>query len=402
MLRVKELAKRFYHAGVAHTLFDNLTFDLAPGEHMAVLGRNGQGKSTLVKLLGGVNYPSAGTIDWTGRCSWPLGFTGGVLGGMSGMDNIRFLARIYRQPFEGLAARVDDFAELGDALAMPIRRYSTGMRARLSFGISLAIEFDCYLIDEVISVGDAPFQEKCRQELFKKRADRGFIIATHDLHLAKQTCTRGIVVEGGRAYVFDDIGEAIDEYQAMAEEHRLDEALKRSTGPRQDFSVTQLDPGEVKLQAGAVERVEITASGERRHCPPGVFRSHERPNGRCPNVFDLAGPARNLFFGPYFPLTPGKWRVCIDLELDAEAAGKSFTVEFGIEPEFTQAKLPLGASGPLRIEIVQDIETDGLGQIRLWLKRAAHQGRVRFFGATVEQIGALETAETSKSRSFNA
>jgi capsular polysaccharide transport system ATP-binding protein len=383
MLQVKGLAKTYYHQGVAHTLFDNLTFDLARGEHLALLGRNGQGKSTLIKLLGGVIYPSAGTVNWTARCSWPLGFSGGVHGGMTGMDNIRFLARIYRQPFEGLVARVDDFAELGDALTMPVKYYSSGMRARLGFGISLAIDFDCYLIDEVIAVGDALFREKCERELFSKRADRAFIIASHDLQLLKATCTRGIVIEDGQAHVFDDIDQAVDVYNAISQEHHVLEA-----------SVTQLAPGEVKVETGAVQRVETTPDGARLHWPPGAFRSHETPDGRCSGVFDLAGPARNLFFGPYLPLTPGTWRASIDLELNAQTNRSILMVEFGVEPKFAQVKLPLGVSGPLRIEVVQTIEAEGLGQVRLWLNWAGLKGSVRFFGVTLEQIGAMETVET--------
>ncbi len=131
--------------------------------------------------------------------SWPLGFGGAFQGGMTGLDNIKFLARIYQREPEDLLERVEDFAELGDALTMPVKYYSSGMRARLAFGLSLAIEFDCYLIDEVIAVGDSLFRRKCEEELFARRADRAFIIASHDLQFIQQTCKSAIVVESGRA-----------------------------------------------------------------------------------------------------------------------------------------------------------------------------------------------------------
>jgi capsular polysaccharide transport system ATP-binding protein len=138
---------------------------------------------------------------------------------MTGLDNIRFIARIYgRQPAE-ILARVETFAELGEALEKPVRFYSSGMRARLAFGLSLAIEFDCYLIDEVISVGDLAFAQKCERELFERRADRAFIIASHDLQLVQRVCDRAIVIENGRAKLFDDVGAAVAIYATLCADH---------------------------------------------------------------------------------------------------------------------------------------------------------------------------------------
>ncbi len=182
---------------------------------MAVLGRNGQGKSTLIKILGGVLLPTTGVVTWQMTNSWPLGLDGGFQGSLTGLDNIRFISRIYQRPFEEIFAFTEDFAELGKAMYMPMKHYSSGMRARLSFGISLAIEFDCYLIDEVISVGDASFRSKCEGELFGKRAHRSFIIASHDLGFIRSTCTRAIIIEKGRAKIFDDIDLAVDIFNAI-------------------------------------------------------------------------------------------------------------------------------------------------------------------------------------------
>ena len=218
MLEVRNLAKRFRGAREIHELFSELSFDLEPKGRLAILGRNGQGKSTLIKILGGVVRPSRGEVRWAQTVSWPLGFSGGFQGGMTGVDNIRFLARIYNRPQDAMLERVEAFAELGDALEMPVRLYSSGMRARLAFGMSLAIEFDCYLIDEVITVGDLIFAHKCEHELFERRADRAFIIASHDLGFLSRTCERGIVIERGRAKLFDDVDTAIAIYAAICED----------------------------------------------------------------------------------------------------------------------------------------------------------------------------------------
>jgi capsular polysaccharide transport system ATP-binding protein len=214
MLVVRNLAKHFMRDSRPHRLFRDLSFTLKPSERMAILGRNGQGKSTLIKILGGVLAPTAGEVRWTMTASWPLGFGGAFQGALTGVDNIRFLARIYDRPISEMMRQVESFAELGDALTIPVKYYSTGMRARLAFGMSLAIEFDCYLIDEVIAVGDALFRRKCEVELFEKRRERAFIIASHDLNFIRETCDRALIIESGRTVLYDNLQEAIDVYGA--------------------------------------------------------------------------------------------------------------------------------------------------------------------------------------------
>lgn len=210
-LRVTNLGKT-YPTG-HKPVFEGLNFDVARDGRLAIMGRNGQGKSTLIKILGGALPPTEGKIDWRMKASWPIGFGGGFQGSTSGLDNIRFLARLYRKNYETVLARVDDFAELGAALRKPVKHYSSGMRGRLAFGLSLAIEFDCYLIDELIAVGDARFQAKCEMELFQHRADRAFMMASHDVSMVAAHCDRALVIEGGRAKLFDDIEEAVDVYK---------------------------------------------------------------------------------------------------------------------------------------------------------------------------------------------
>lgn len=210
-LIVRGLGKA-YKGSHGRTIFSDLSFDLARDERLAILGRNGQGKSTLIKILGGVLPHTEGQVEWRMTPSWPIGFGGGFQGSLTGIDNIRFLTRVYNRDYAEVFDRVEDFAELGAAMRQPIKHYSSGMRARLAFGLSLAIEFECYLIDELVSVGDARFQRKCQEELFERRAGRAFMMASHDMNIISASCSRAIVVEGGRAKLFDDVQEGIDVY----------------------------------------------------------------------------------------------------------------------------------------------------------------------------------------------
>ena len=209
-LRVERLGKTFPTAN--KPVFSDLSFTLDRGERLAILGRNGQGKSTLIKMLGGVSVPTEGRMHWRMSASWPIGMNGGFQGSLSGLDNIKFLSRLYRRPYEDCLARVDDFAELGRSLRLPVKHFSSGMRARLAFGLSLAIEFDCYLIDELMAVGDARFQKKCQDELFTHRADRSFLMASHNVTTISEYCDRALIIESGKVKLFDDVEEAVDIY----------------------------------------------------------------------------------------------------------------------------------------------------------------------------------------------
>lgn len=209
-LRVAHVGKTFH--GAHKPVFSNIDFTLGRSGRLAVLGRNGQGKSTLIKMLGGIMPATQGEIVWTMSASWPIGFGGGFQGSLSGLDNVRFLSRLYAKDYKETLERVDDFAELGRSLRLPVKHYSSGMRARLAFGLSLAIEFDCYLIDELVAVGDARFQQKCQEELFQRRKDRAFMMASHDTHLVAHYCDRALIIESGKGKVFEDVQEAVDVY----------------------------------------------------------------------------------------------------------------------------------------------------------------------------------------------
>jgi capsular polysaccharide transport system ATP-binding protein len=201
-------------AGKKHVL-RGIDLQIKPGEHVGFLGRNGAGKTTLIKLIGGVEMPTSGKVRRKMSVSWPLGFGGGFQGSLTGYDNARFIARIYGHKYSDIRDYVEDFTELGHQLKMPVKTYSSGMKARLAFALSLAIEFDCYLIDEVIMVGDANFHHKCHHELFEKRGDRALILASHSSGLIREFCDRAVVLDQGLAKVYPNVDEALEVYTAL-------------------------------------------------------------------------------------------------------------------------------------------------------------------------------------------
>ncbi len=196
-------------------ILDGISFEVAHGEKIGVLGRNGAGKSTLVKIIGGVDPPSSGHIQRGLFMSWPLGFSGGLGMEMTGIDNVRFIARLYDRPVRDMVDFVDDFAELGRQMLLPMKYYSSGMQMRLAFALTIAINFECFLIDEVLSVGDARFHQKCHDALFVQRKSCAMILISHDTHTIRNYCNKALVLKAGRARLFDDVDFAIKIYQSL-------------------------------------------------------------------------------------------------------------------------------------------------------------------------------------------
>jgi len=215
MIICNDITKSYSHGGMTKQVLKGINLSINRGERVGLLGRNGAGKSTLIKLIGGVELPTSGSVTRKMSVSWPLGCAGGFQGSLTGYDNARFIARIYKRDYADIRAFVEDFTELGRQLRMPVKTYSSGMRARLAFALSLAIEFDCYLIDEIILVGDQNFQRKCQAEMFEKRQDRAMLVASHSPDFMREFCDKAVIINSGFAEIYDDINEAVDLYSAL-------------------------------------------------------------------------------------------------------------------------------------------------------------------------------------------
>ncbi|WP_114227137.1 MULTISPECIES: ABC transporter ATP-binding protein [Sphingomonas] len=212
MIEMRAVNKTYpTRSGPARVLKDvDLTVDM--GERVGILGRNGAGKSTMIRLISGAELPTSGTITRDMSVSWPLAFGGAFQGALTGWDNLRFICRVYGVDWRDKKAYVEDFSELGIYLREPVKSYSSGMRARLAFAISMVIEFDCFLIDEIIAVGDARFHQKCNHELFDKRGERAMIIVSHEPGYIREHCNRAAVLHQGSLVHFDNVDDAYDFY----------------------------------------------------------------------------------------------------------------------------------------------------------------------------------------------
>lgn len=215
MIKLENVTKQYHIHSGWRTVLNDINFEMSGNDKIGFLGRNGAGKSTLIRLISGVEQPSSGKVMRDESVSWPLAFGGAFQGSLTGMDNLRFIARIYDVDIQYVRDYVQDFSELGSYLYEPVKSYSAGMRARFAFALSMAIEFDCFLIDEVISVGDARFHRKCEQELFEKRKDRGIILVSHEVHNIRERCNSVCVLHQAKMKHFENIDEGYDFYNSL-------------------------------------------------------------------------------------------------------------------------------------------------------------------------------------------
>jgi len=215
MIEFKDVAKTYHIRKFQKQVFTNLNFKIMPGESIGICGANGAGKSTLMRLIAGVEQPTHGKITRSMSTSWPIGYGSCFQSSLTGADNARFIARIYDQPEDEILDFVEDFAQLGPYLHQPVHAYSAGMSARLAFGISLAIDFECYLVDEVTGAGDERFRARCEEELLHRRDNASIIMISHDPGTLKQYCQRGAVVYGGTVVFFDTVEEATEVHHRL-------------------------------------------------------------------------------------------------------------------------------------------------------------------------------------------
>jgi capsular polysaccharide transport system ATP-binding protein len=215
MIRLEGVQKTFRLDGTQKTVARNLNFTFPAGLSVGLLGRNGAGKSSLLSMLAGTLQPDAGRITSDGTISWPVGFAGSFHADMTGAQNTRFVARIYGVDTDQAIDFVQDFAGLGPHFHLPIRSYSSGMRARLAFGISMAVPFDTYLIDEVTAVGDGAFARKSSAVLRQRLQTAGAVIVSHSMPLLRDLCTAGAVLEDGRLFYYARIDKAIEHHDHL-------------------------------------------------------------------------------------------------------------------------------------------------------------------------------------------
>lgn len=215
MIRLQNLSKTFRIGSKKTCVAKNISLSLPSKKSIALLGRNGAGKSSLLRMIAGTLEPDAGRIWSSGSISWPIGFAGSFHGDLSGLQNTRFVARIYGIDTDQLASSVEDFAQLGQHFTSPVRTYSAGMKSRLAFGISMGIPFDTYLIDEVTSVGDAEFRAKSTEIFEERMSASGAIVVSHGLDLVQRICEHAMVLHDGSLHYHTNVGDGIAHHREL-------------------------------------------------------------------------------------------------------------------------------------------------------------------------------------------
>jgi len=217
MIELKNVTKSYRTNRGRNFVFRDLNLVIPPNRNIALIGKNGSGKSTMMNLLGGLDVPDSGKILTSGSISWPVGLSGGFQGSMTGRDNVKFVARVHGASGDQMTEvvkYVEDFAEIGKYFDQPVKTYSSGMRGRVAFGLSLAFDFDYYLIDEAMSVGDAHFKQKASDAFKSKVGKANIILVTHGMTQVRTLCDLVLLLKDGEIHFFDDVEEGIAAYSA--------------------------------------------------------------------------------------------------------------------------------------------------------------------------------------------
>ncbi len=219
MIKVDNLTKSYFYNGKRNYVFKDLNFTIKKGESIGLLGANGAGKSTLLKILGGIEFADSGTVNKTCSVSWPFGVASGFQGSLTASENVKFVSKIYgshsKREINEKIEIVRDFAEIGDYFDMPYKTYSSGMKGRVSFGLSLAFKFDVYLLDEVTARGDLGFKEKCKKALKELKKFSSFIIASHNIDFINRNTERAFILNEQKIKNYKDVSQAIKLYKQM-------------------------------------------------------------------------------------------------------------------------------------------------------------------------------------------
>jgi capsular polysaccharide transport system ATP-binding protein len=215
VIRFKNVSKHFKTQKHKKIILDHVDFEFDGNYSYGVLGVNGAGKSTTLRMIAGTMLPNSGTIRKNIRVSWPLGFAAGFNALLTGKENLQFVARAYGEDVVRVLRFVEDFAEIGDYINAPVRTYSSGMTARLAFGLSMAIEFECYLVDEITAVGDARFQKRCKAAFASRRKTANVIMVSHSMKTIEEFCDRGVLLVDGRMMLYEDVEQAVAAYYRL-------------------------------------------------------------------------------------------------------------------------------------------------------------------------------------------
>lgn len=218
MIQINGVTKSYKTTHGRKYVFRELSFEIPSGRNVAIVGRNGAGKSTLMRLLGGQDSPDSGRIITSKTISWPVGLTGGFQGSLTGRQNVKFVARVYgarEERMREVVRYVEEFAELGEYFDQSVNTYSSGMRGRLAFGLSMAFDFDYYLVDEAMSVGDARFKTKATAEFRKKTNKANIILVTHGMTQVRSLCDMVLLLNAGKIQYFENVEEGIAAYTAL-------------------------------------------------------------------------------------------------------------------------------------------------------------------------------------------
>lgn len=221
MIQIENLCKTYVLNGRYKVVADSINAIFHTRTSVALLGRNGAGKSSLLRMIAGTMDPDSGRVVSDGTISWPVGFAGSSHPDLTGLQNTRFVARIYGVDSDELVETVQEFAELGQHFHLPLRSYSSGMRSRLAFGLSMGIKFDTYLVDEVTSVGDAAFKKKSEDVFLERLENSGAVMVSHSMELVKRLCTEGAVIEDGHMTYYTDIQAAVEHHLENARKQRV-------------------------------------------------------------------------------------------------------------------------------------------------------------------------------------
>lgn len=216
MIVLEQVSKSYPTRHGRKLVLDKIDLTINRGEKIGILGYNGAGKSTLIRLISGSEPPSSGTITRRMSISWPIASGGAFQGGLTGLDNVKFICRVYDVDYREILPYIEDFSELGKFMREPLNIYSRGMKGRLAFAVSLALDFDCYLVDESMSAGDRRFREKCSEAIMKNTKDRAMVMVSHTDKFIEDFCDRAAILHKGKLKLFDDVYEAVDEYEARA------------------------------------------------------------------------------------------------------------------------------------------------------------------------------------------